>query len=82
MTGHHPIRKSQNIVVEGVIIAGNKYTHPIIAPDLPLNYRGSNSYNSSEHTMKNDPNFVHAVNVAAIEIAVAYQDHQLDLLYK
>ena len=32
--------------------------------------------------MKNDPEFVNAVNVAAIETAVAYQEHQLDLLDK
>ena len=71
LTCHRQLRKSQNIVVEGVIIAGNKYTHPLIAPDLPLNHHGSNSYNSSEYAMKNDPDFVHAVNVAAIETAVA-----------
>ena len=32
--------------------------------------------------MKNDPKFVHVVNVAAIETAVAYQERQLDLLDK
>ena len=32
--------------------------------------------------MKNDPDFVHAVNVAAIENDLAYQEHQLDLLDK
>ena len=32
--------------------------------------------------MKNDPDFVEAVNVTAIESAVAYQEHQLNLLDK
>ena len=83
LTCHHRLRKSQNIVVEGVIISGNKYTHPLIAPDLPSHHPGANSYNSKEYAMKNDPDFVQAVqavNVAAIEIAVAYQEHQLNLL--
>ena len=30
--------------------------------------------------MKNDPSFVQAVNVAASETAVAYQEHQLNIL--
>ena len=32
--------------------------------------------------MKNDLEFVHAINVAAIETALAYQEHQLHLLDK
>ena len=82
LTCHHWLHKSQNIVVEGIIIAGNKYTHPLIVPDLPLNHPGANSSNSSEYAMRNDPDFVQAVNVAAIESAVAYQEHQLNLLDK
>ena len=58
LTCHHHLRSFQNIVVEGVIIAGNSYTHPLIAPDLSLNHPGANSYNSKEYTMKNDPDFV------------------------
>ena len=80
LTCHNQLRISQNIIVEGVIITGNKYTHPLIAPDLPLNHPGANSYNSKEYALKNDPDFVQAVNVAAIETAVAYQEHQLNLL--
>ena len=86
LTCHHRLRKYQNIVVEGIIISGNKYTHPLIVPDLPLNHPGANSYNSKEYAMKNDPDFVQAVNVAAIETDVAaietdvaYQEHQLNL---
>ena len=79
LTCHHRLRKSQNSVVEGIIISGNKYTHPLIAPDLPANHTSANSYNSQEYAMKNDPSFVQAVNVAAIETAVAYQEHQLNL---
>ena len=82
LTCHHRLCTSQKIVVEGVIIAGNKYTHPLIAPRLYLNHPGSNSYNSSEYAIKHDPDFVYAVNVAAIETTVAYQEHQLDLLDK
>ena len=82
LTCHHCLHSSQNIVVEGVIIAGNSYTHPLIAPDLPLNHPGPNSYNSKEYAMKNDPDFVQAVNNATIEAANAYQDHQLNLLDK
>ena len=82
MTCHHWLRTSQNIVVAGVIIAGNKYTHPLSAPDLPLNHPGLNSYNSNEYAIKNDPEFVNAINVAAIESALTYQEHQLDLLDK
>ena len=77
LTCHHRLRKSQNIVVEGVVISGNKYTHPLIAPDLPANHPGANSYNSQEYAIKNDPGFVQAVNVAAIETAVAYQEHHI-----
>ena len=80
LTCHHRLRKSQNIVVEGVGISGNKYTHPLIAPELPANHPGANSYNSKEYALKNDPDFVQAVNVAAIETAVSYQEHQLNLL--
>ena len=32
--------------------------------------------------MKNDPDFVHAIDVAAIETDVACQEHQLDILDK
>ena len=82
LTCHHYLRLSQNIVVEGVSIAGNSYTHPLIAPDLPLNHPGANSYNSKDYAMKNDPEFVQAINIADIEAAVAYQEHQLNLLDK
>ena len=79
---HHCLRSSQDIVVEGVIIAGNSYTHPPIAPDLPLSHPGANSYNSRKYTMKHDPEFVQTVNVAVIKTALAYQEHQLNLLDK
>ena len=79
---HHRLRTFQNIVVEDVIISGNKYTHPLIALDLPLNHPSENSYNSKEYALKKDPDFVQAVNVAAIETDVAYQEHQLKILDK
>ena len=82
ITCHHCLRSTQNIVVEGVIIAGNGYTDPLVAPDLPLNHPAANSYNSKGYANKNDPDFNQTCHVATIEVTVAFQEHQLNLLDK
>ena len=66
-------------------MAGNCYTHPLIAPNLPLNHPCTNSCNSKGYTLKHDPEFckfAEACQVATGQAAIDHQEHQFFMLEK
>ena len=73
LTCHHRLRTTQNIAVEDIAIAGNSFTHPLVAPNLPMNHQDANSYNSKEYALKHGAIFDKTCQVAAVQATVDYQ---------
>ena len=82
LTCHHQLNTSHNITVDSIIIASNCYTHPLIAPDLPLNHLGAISYNSKEYALKHDPEFSQACHVATVQADIDHQETHFAMLEK
>jgi len=45
---HHKLRRRQDILLHGIIVAGQCYTHPLRLPDLPIDHPLTTIYISSE----------------------------------
>ena len=61
-------------------MTNNCYTHPLIAPDLPLNHPGANSYNSIEYSMKHDQEHAQTCPVATVQAVLNYQETHFAML--
>jgi len=68
----HKLRHRQDIVVHGVVISGQCYTHPLLLPDLPLDHHMTNLHNSSAFAIANDPVFAHECTVEHVWSIVSY----------
>ena len=79
---HHKLCSCQDITVHGIIMARNYYTHPLIAPDLPLNHHGANCYNSKESAIKNNPIFANCCQFATVQAILDYQETHFAILAK
>ena len=55
----HKIRRRQDILVHGVVISGQCYTHPLLLHDLPIDHPMANLHNSSAFARAHDPVFAH-----------------------
>ena len=80
----HKIRRRQDILVHGVIISGQCYTHPLLLPDLPIDHHMANIYNSSALAIATDPVFARECMVDHVKAIACYHqtafavlEHQL-----
>ena len=71
---HHKLRRRQDILLHGVIVAGQCYTHPLRLLDFPIDHPLATIYNSC------DPQFAKDVFAGTVNAVAAYQEHQLELL--
>jgi hypothetical protein len=67
LTCAHKIAPSKNILLYGVVLGGQCYSHPLILPDLPINHPAATSANSMRFALAHDNNFInecaHAVEL-------------------
>ena len=70
---HHKLCTTQDIILHGVIMAGNCYIHALITPNLHFNHSSANSCNSKEYTVNNDYDVAKSCKVTTIQAALDYQ---------
>ena len=87
LTCHHAMRRSQNIVIDGVVMNGNCYTYPLILPDVDINNLQATAFNSLEYTMAHDDDFFVKCATATTDAIdnhrkVAFSDLDIELQAK
>ena len=72
----HRLRRSQDVVVHGVLRHGKCYTAPLIPPDLPADHPNATPSTSSEAAKAADPEFKAACERATIQAIYAHQERE------
>ena len=70
----HRLRRSQDIVVHGVLIDGKCYTDELILPDLASDHPQATSDTSSAFNVAHDPEFAEACRRATVYNIYAWQE--------
>ena len=72
----HRLRRSQDVVVHGVLHHGKCYTHPLIPPCLPADHPSATAATSVDVALKSDPDFAAACERATIQAIYTYQEEE------
>lgn len=73
---NHRLRKSQDLLVHGVLIHGKCYTHGLIPPNLTSNHPAANPQNSSALAIKSDPDFARQCQQATLYHIFLWQENE------
>ncbi len=80
MTASHRLRKSQDVVVHGLLRAGKCYTHGLIPPILEADHPKASSLNSIELAKLEDPEFAEECRRATIYYIYMHQETKYESL--
>ena len=71
MLCHHKLHRRQDILLHGIIVAGQCYTHPLRLSDFPIDHPLAKIYNSSAMAARDDPQFSNDVFASRVKAVVA-----------
>ena len=77
LTCHHALRRSQNIVIDGVVMNGNCYTYPLILPDVDIENLQATSFNSQDHAIVYDDKLIEECTTATTDTALSALELEL-----
>ena len=72
----HHLRRSQDVIVHGVVRHGKLYTGPLIPPDLPIDHPLATPKTSHAAAIASDPDFARACERATIQAVYAHQERE------